>query len=512
MLISKTTFLEFQMCPKNTWLKLHKPELLDQFKLSEFELHLVEQGNEVEAFARNLWPGGALVASGGEEGCRETERLMASRVPAIFQASFAADGFIAKCDVLVPDVAAGTWDIYEIKGTNSKKEGNEDRDHISDLTFQTIVLERAGVRVRRTFIVHLNKEYVRQGAIDIAAMFVKNDSTEQVTAKREEITAEMAASREYLNRAVEPSGGCACHYKARSRQCTTFAHSHPRIPEYSVHDIVRIGLSKKKLVYFVDQNIFTLDEVPDDVELGDAQANQVRAHRLRAPIIDSDAIGAALAQYTYPLYFLDYETFAPAIPAFDGFSPYQRIPFQFSLHILREPGAELEHVEFLHEEGSDPTTRVAALLSQHIGPGGTVVVWHAPFERGVNSEIAKRRAEFATVIARINAQLVDLEKIFTEQHYVHPRFRGRTSIKAVLPVLCPELSYEGLAIREGATASNEWWRMISPTTSAAQKQEIAQALRAYCTLDTYAMYAIWRVLDEVGSAASAADWPAARTA
>jgi hypothetical protein len=26
VLISKTTFLEFQMCLKNAWLKLHKPE------------------------------------------------------------------------------------------------------------------------------------------------------------------------------------------------------------------------------------------------------------------------------------------------------------------------------------------------------------------------------------------------------------------------------------------------------------------------------------------------------
>ena len=139
-----------------------------------------------------------LVALGGEEGCRETERLMASGVPAIFQATFAVDGFIAKCDVLVPGAVAGTWDIYEIKGTNSKKEGNEDRDHISDLTFQAIVLERAGVKVGRTFIVHLDKEYVRQGALDVEAMFVKDDSTEQVAAKRAEIEADMAAAHEYL--------------------------------------------------------------------------------------------------------------------------------------------------------------------------------------------------------------------------------------------------------------------------------------------------------------------------
>ena len=432
MLISKTTFLEFQMCPKNTWLKLHKPDLLHQFKLSEFELHLVEQGNEVEAFARNLWPGGVLVALGGEEGCRETERLMASGVPAIFQATFAVDGFIAKCDVLVPG-AAGTWDIYEIKGTNSKKEGNEDRDHISDLTFQAIVLERAGVKVGRTFIVHLDKAYVREGALDVEAMFVKDDSSEQVLAKRAEIEADMAAAREYLNCVDRANGGCECHYAGRSRHCTTFAYSHPEIPEYSIHDIVRIGLSKKKLTYFVDNNIFRLDDVPDDFELGDGQTNQVRVHKRQKPIIDDAAIRDALAEYAYPLYFFDYETFAPAIPALDGFSPYQRIPFQFSLHILREPTAALEHVEFLHEEASDPTAHVAELLSKHVAPSGSVVVWHAPFERGVNAEIAKRRPEYARVIERINAQLWDLEKIFTEQHYVHPNFRGRTSIKAVLP-------------------------------------------------------------------------------
>ena len=178
MVISKTTFLEFQMCPKNTWLKLHKPELLHQFKLSEFELHLVEQGNEVEAFARNLWRNRILVVLGGEEGCRETERLMASQGAAIFQATFAVDGFLAKCDVLV--ARRGAWDIYEIKGTNSKKEGREDRDHISDLAFQAVVLDRAGVKVGRTFIVHLNKEYVRDGALDVEAMVVKDDSTEQV--------------------------------------------------------------------------------------------------------------------------------------------------------------------------------------------------------------------------------------------------------------------------------------------------------------------------------------------
>ena len=100
-LISKTTFLQFQMCPKDTWLMLHKPKLVAQFKPTEFELHLMEQGNEVEGVARDLSPNAVLVTETGEATCRETERLMQAGTPAIFQAKFVADGFIAKCDVLV---------------------------------------------------------------------------------------------------------------------------------------------------------------------------------------------------------------------------------------------------------------------------------------------------------------------------------------------------------------------------------------------------------------------------
>jgi hypothetical protein len=154
----------------------------------------------------------------------------------------------------------------------------------------------------------------------------------------------------------------------------------------------------------------------------------------------------------------------------------------------------LQHFEFLQEECSDPTRRVAELLGKHIHPGGSVVVWYAPFERGVNKDIAKGRPEYGSLIERINQQIVDLRDTFSDQHYVHPDFRGSTSIKAVLPVLCPELSYEGLAIREGGTASEQWWEMVSGAGGAEKRREIPDALREYCKLDTYAMYAIWREL------------------
>jgi Domain of unknown function(DUF2779) len=495
--ISKSTFLQYQMCPKDTWLKLHKPELVESFSLTEFEKHLLEQGNEVEVVARKLFASAVLISDTGDDAVNETRRLMAGETEAIFQATFLADGFFAKCDVLKRDTLAGTWDLFEMKGTNSKKEGNADRDHISDLAFQRHVLRLAGVTVGRASIIHLNKAYERVGDLDIQSLFTVADSTDEVDAVLPAIVSEMRVAREYLNQESEPNIGCDCHLSGRSRHCRTFAYSHPEIPEYSVHDIVRIGQSKKKLEYFMDERIFVIDDVPDDYELGDAQQMQVQAHKCKKPHIDVEAIKRELASYTFPLYFFDYETYAPAIPAFDGFGSYAKIPFQFSLHTLRDAESQLEHVEFLQLDRSDPTRAVAQLLDQYIDPKGTVIVWYAPFERGVNKEIGERLSAYAGQMERINGQVRDLRDIFSKQHYVHPDFRGSTSIKDVLPVLVPELSYDGLVIREGTAASEQWWAMTAGETKTSERAAIADALRSYCKLDTFAMYAIWKRLQSV---------------
>ena len=494
MIISKTTFLDYLYCSKNVWLKLHRPELLVHFVLSEFEKHLMEQGNEVESYARNLFPGGVEVVATGEEACRETVRFMTAKVPAIFQATFIVDGFIARNDALVYDAENDRWDLYEVKGTNSVKENGPDHDHIDDLAFQASVLKHSHIEVGKYFLVHLNKEYIRDGELNIRELFVLDDETEKVLERLQTTEEQMRGAKEYLTGETEPIGGCECLYQGRSRHCTTFGHSNPKVPAYSVHDISRIGLSKKKLESLVERGLYDLSDIPEDMSLSDIQWNQVRAHQSGTPTIHRGAIRKELEKLAFPLLFLDYETFAPAIPIFDRYRPYQRIPFQFSLHILKDPGDELTHIEYLNAERTDPSEAVLALLEEHIGERGTIIAWNKSFEIGVNKELAVRFPTHREFIDRINAMFYDLREIFQDQQYVHPAFKGSTSIKKVLPALVPELSYEDLGIKEGGQASDAWWTMVSPATSAQESAKISDDLKKYCERDTYAMYAIWRKL------------------
>ncbi|PIY58297.1 MAG: hypothetical protein COY98_02665 [Candidatus Yonathbacteria bacterium CG_4_10_14_0_8_um_filter_43_17] len=495
MIISKTVFLDYVFCSKNTWLKLNKPQLLQEFELSAFEQNLMEQGNEVEAEAHKLsiFSGGIEVLEKGEEAVEKTRELMDSRTLAIFQATFIEDGFIARNDALVWNEKESCWDLYEIKGTNSLKEGGTDHNHIDDLTFQASVLSRADVPMGKYFLVHLNKDYVRFGALNTEELFLIEDQTEAVRARLPLVEEQMKTAKEYLNNKKEPSGGCGCIYNGRSRHCTTFKYSNPEVPDYSIHDISRIGTSKKKLATLVDGKIYDMLDIPEGMELSDVQVNQITAHRRQKPMVDVEGISEEIKDLVFPLYFFDYETYAPAIPAFDGFRPYQRIPFQFSLHILEKPGDKMSHIEYLHEKRSDPSDEVAKLLEKHIGKSGTVIAWNKSFEAGVNRELGERMPEHKAAMERINNMLYDLMDVFKKQHYVHPKFKGSTSIKKVLPALV-DLSYDSLVIKEGGQASNSWWEMTDKKTPTGTSKHISKHLKIYCGQDTYAMYAIWEKL------------------
>jgi Domain of unknown function(DUF2779) len=496
VVLTKTDYLVFRECRKNAWLKVHRPAIYFQSELSEFDKAIIETGNEVELHARQLFPGGVLI-EGRDEHAQETTRgLIASKTLVLFQPVFLKDGYLAALDVLKYEPAANGYFLYEVKATNSLDENT----HLSDLAFQCVLLKKLGIPVRRAHIMHLNSEYVRAGTLDLSGLFEIEDVTAEVLAMMPATEAEMQSALEYISQETEPLGHCDCIYKGRSRHCSTFHHSNPAVPEYGVHDIARIGSSKAKLADWVDSKIFRLEDLPADAELTPIQQNQVDAHLHNRILIRRAEIAGELRKLVFPVYFLDYETCPAAVPRFDGFSPYQQIPFQYSLHILDRVDGEPRHEEFLSTTPGDPSVAMCASLQRHIGATGSVVVWNKKFECGINRELGERIPAAKAFLDSLNNRVYDLMDVFSKQYYVHKDFKGGTSIKDVLPVLVPELSYDDLTIREGGTASQSWDKIISDQTSPAEKNQIARDLKLYCERDTFAMFAIWRFLQRLAGA------------
>lgn len=470
MRLSKTDFVQYLNCSKSLWLLKHEPEKYPYGEFSAFVQKLTREGYEVEFYVRQFFD-------------IQPERHLGYQT--VFESG---EGLYAKVDAL-----ERTDDdeviLYEIKSTTSLKT-DPSHNHLKDACFQKICAERSGQNIDRIYLVHLNGEYVRKGKVDPSELLTFVDITERVNAISEETENEIEAAIKFVNKPELDRQGCSCLYKSRANHCDTFQYFNPEIPTPSIYSLPR--LSENKRYQLVKRRIFDLRDFPTHFELSVSQRKLVEAVRRGRPQVSLEAIRAFLREFSFPLYFIDFESFASAVPLIDGSSPHRHCPFQYSLHVLQEDGT-LTHKEYLEREPRLPD-RLVSHMKRDIGPEGSIVSWHASFEKMQDREMARLFPEYAAFLDQVNDRMIDLEDPF-KTDYVDARFDGSSSIKKVLPALCPELGYDDLDVKDGTMAMESWQRMINAGQKEAE--QIATSLLAYCERDTLAMVEIYRFLRDL---------------
>ena len=218
--------------------------------------------------------------------------------------------------------------------------------------------------------------------------------------------------------------------------------------------------------------------------------------------IRTEAIATFLSYRRYPLYFLDFESYNAPIPEFDNASPYEQIPFQYSLHWIEEEGGELKHTEFLAYPGGDPRRALAERLCADIPEGACVLAYNMSFEVGRIRKLAELYPDLAHHL--LSFRIADLMVPFRDRDYYTRAMQGSYSIKYVLPALFPddpELDYHNLeGVHNGSEASAAFREMAALDPEKLEERR-AQLLK-YCGLDTYAMVKVWRKLCEVAGPVS----------
>lgn len=497
MVISKSDYLLFLRHPAWLWIKKY-----DKSKLSEPDSSLqarFDEGTLFEYYAEKLFPNAVKLGyktDGEFDGNkynslpRLTKEEIAKGTKVIFQGRLEADNLTLIFDVL-ERVGENTFDLYEIKSSTSAKP-----EHIPDLAFQTIVLEKSGLKIRNLYVLHVNNEYVRRGEVDPKQLAAeKKDVTEKVRGIIDETLVNIDEAFKVLSKREMPdisprylNGG------STEEWLDVFKGIKGDLPEYSIYNLC--SLSAKKAGELEDLGIEMMNDIPDDFELSVRQLEQVTAIK-NGRIVNKVEIRKFLDTFEYPLHFFDYETFSGVIPAFDGLSPYQQVPFQYSLHIQDAPGGEIRHKEYLHTENSDPTLALVKQMSEDFEGSGTILVWHESFEKNRNEELGEMHPEYKTFLGNINDRILDLKIPFSTGLFVDKDFFGSASLKDVAPVLVEEPSYDDLEIANGILAQNTWMETILGGRNTKEKDRILEELRKYCTLDTFIMIKILDVLSGI---------------
>jgi hypothetical protein len=459
----------------------------------------MEAGSELGLLARQLYPGGVeapYVGLTSEAADLATAAILGQNPSAIYEATFVANGMMARVDVLVRD--PNGWRIVEVKSSKEYKKPS----HLPDVAFQAIVLEAAGVPVTGYEVVHLDGSFVGSGSSDTpASLFRATDITRDVIGEMAKTRALAESLLVLWDRPDYPSRDGASPYfdpglRSVCRDCDFSQHCMSLAPD---DDLLYLGLSQKTSKELRSQGVTRAGAIPVNTRLSPLEVLRLEAQRTGQPQVSPD-LAEMLGAIRYPAHLIDFETVAEAIPFLPGLRPYEPIPFQWSSHTVASAKEALSgddrrfgHREFLFTGDTDPRPAFVASLIELLDGEGSIL-HYSPYERTTIRQLVEagipRSEELQELVADRLIDLCDIVK----KGFAHPDFRGLTSIKVVLPVVAPSVSYKDLAIGEGDQAQKQYMRAFSHSVGPEEREQIFRDLLEYCQLDTWAMVLVLRHL------------------
>ncbi len=485
-LLTKSNYLTGLQCPKLLWITKNDKNRLPE--VNEIQQKKFDDGTLVGELATEVFPGGISLADEEfKDNLDKTKEELKKRVP-IFEAGFIVERLYSRADILNP-VGTDEWDIIEVKSATKVKDIN-----LQDVAFQKLVYEKAGLKIRNCFLMHINNAYVKSGEIEPSELFVQTDITEEIKPFEEDL-------EENIERMLKIIDGEEPEFSVDDILTNEYDNIcidefMASLPENNIFEFYRM-FSKKKVELY-KQGYKTMKDVPESVKLNEKQAIQKRLAHEGGIHTNKQGIKNFLRNLKYPIYYLDFETINPILPKFKGMKPYQRIPFQFSCHVQSKSG-KIRHVSFLANGTDDQRTKFLSKLQKTLRKRGTILVYNQGFEKGVFRETTDAFPRFKEWYEKnIEPRIKDLWDIFRNFDYYDPRQKGSASIKYVLPVMS-NLSYKDLKdVKKGDEASYQWERVtFGSFIDKKEKQKIYKALEEYCKLDTQAEIEIINKLQEV---------------
>jgi hypothetical protein len=445
-ILSKSTFMAGIQCQKRLYLSKFRRDLLPE-EVDEQQQAIFDAGIDTGLLAQQLFPNGIdaspLTPFDYQKSVKRTQSyLMTNDV--IYEACFQYEGALCAIDILVRK--DDLWYAFEVKGTNSVKP-----QHLADAAFQYYVMTRSGLPLGDISIVHFNSSYVRRGDLDVQALFTATSVLNDVIEQQDSVKENIEVLKAMLAAKVEPEIEVGTH-------CTN-PYECPFI-----------------------------DHCWKDVAEEETEALSTEA------TVETSSLQGFVSELKYPLYYFDFETAMYGIPPYDESSPWQALPFQYSLHQQQKPQSTCTHSEYIGDGKSDPREALILKLINDLGTKGTILAWHASFEISCLKGLIRNFPQYEKPLQSIIHRMVDLKIPFSKKWIDIPACKGSASIKVVLPVFIPELSYEDLDIQEGMTASFVYSQLQYQDEATQQTQQ--KQLLEYCKLDTFAMVRIFEKINQ----------------
>ena len=392
------------------------------------------------------------------------------------------------------------WHLIEAKSSTKLKD-----EHIKDAAIQSYVVSSSGVQLKKVFIAHIDSTFIYPGAKKYTGLIEEHDVTEQVEKLASEVPVWIeelivitvpGVTAPKISTGLQCSEPYPCPYIDRCKEPAP-------IIEVPVSIIPRVGA--KLAEQYGQRGIFDLRNIPETELENDHHRNIQKAH-ISGKHWFSPTLKNTVNSFAWPRYFVDFETVQQGVPIFPGTTPYQAIPFQWSVHRWDSADQILKLEDGFSFLGFNSPTLFRDFLKSlldHLGSSGPIFAHHASTEIGMLNFLMNRpecsdlKASTQALIDRV----VDTLKLVRDGFYA-PQMMGSYSIKEIVKAIPTSVEYSDEFVASGNDAQIAWFCCTDPHIKEEEKLNWIERIKRYCAKDTLAMVDLLRHLSNEGKVIS----------
>ena len=497
--LTKSKITSGLQCKKKLWFDAHEP-----LKSKKTAYERGERFNEiVRKHYAKIYGKELNLTDVWDDLVNTTKNAINSKdINVIFEGTFEYFDTEVRTDVLIRK--ENGWELLEAKSSISQK-----KEHTSDISIQSFIvrecLNKIGHNLVSCKLIHINNNFILDETESYEKLIIENDISNSIIEEEKKIPEFI---KEFLP-LVKKKSPCpniemgihcnkpyTCDYQDRCKS---------ELPKNNVTSYTILPYVNKKLKTYMSENrTIDLQKVPTNHSLKrkDYRENVYQiiqnAHKNNEDWINPK-LKDLFKDYTFPFYFMDFETITQGVPIIKGTFPYEQVPFQWSVHKWESEDTDIDKGKsFLKFSDQNIERQFAETLLQALGKKGTIFAHNAnsvEIDKLKKLKLKDSCKDLADKIDKVIERTED-SLVLSRMNFYSPLMNGDWGIKSIIKAIpnCP-INYKELDnIDGGDGAQLAWFNFTNPKTSDKERKKQEKSLIEYCAKDTLALYYLIKFL------------------
>ena len=488
-ILTKTKINSGLRCSKKLWFDSHEAA-------GQKDEYLIRAGNRFGEVIKKIYGKGLDLTEIKDISLavqKTKEAINSKDVDTIYEAAFIYEETLVRTDVLIRK--KNGWELLEAKSSGKKKE-----EHIPDIAIQSFIVRESGVQLASVKLILINPDFTYAGKENYKSLVNdKEDITEEVMQEEKNIINHINNLKKITDHSSPSPKVAMGKHCDKPHECDYKSRCKSLLPKSKNTSYQIIPYKSKELKdYCENKKITDLQDVPEKLLSAKRKGYAVEFQKkIQKAHIDNEAwVNPDLKknlQFDWPIYFVDFETVQQNIPLIIGTKPFERLPFQWSLHKWESPEKNISSVEgnsFLDFLSQDIERKFIESLLTAVGTTGTIFAHNMNYEKGILEQLMNKKCckDLKDKIANIIIRLKDTLELSRENFY-DPKMNGSWSLKDIVNAVPDSISYNNLGeINDGNEAQLAWFICTEKNTSKEEIEKQSTLLKKYCSKDTLNPY------------------------